>query len=152
MERARVYNSTNTNVGGWASSELNAFLNSRFYNAVPAQIKSLLKQVTVWSSIGNKLTDTSSSECYVTVPAAIEVSNESEVNKEPYTNEGSTISYMTSDDMRKRAYVDGDYASYWLRSPNASYTNYIYQVTANGELYGFSTAYTKSGILIEISF
>ena len=54
LERARVYNSSNTNVGGWASSELNDFLNSRFYNAVPAQIKSLLKQVTVSSSIGNK--------------------------------------------------------------------------------------------------
>ena len=80
------------------------------------------------------------------------MSNESEVNKEPYTNEGSTISYMTSDEMRKRAYIDGDYSSYWLRSPNAAYANYIYQVDENGKLYGFSNAYTKSGILIEISF
>ena len=152
LERARVFNSTNTNVGGWASSELNAFLNSRFYNAVPTQIKSLLKQVTVSSSIGNKSTEVSSSECYVTIPAAIEMSNESAVNKEPYTSEGSTISYMTSDSMRKRSYVDGDYAYYWLRSPNVAYASYIYQVDADGKLYGFANAYNTSGILIEISF
>ena len=59
---------------------------------------------------------------------------------------------MISDEKRKRAYVGGDYASYWLRSPNASYANYIYQVEATGALYGFANAYNKAGVLIEISF
>lgn len=152
LDNSRAYNATNTNVGGWASSALNTFLNERMYNAMPIQIKSLVKQVTVWSSIGNRSTEVSSSECYIAIPAVIEMSNESAVNREPYTNEGSTISYMTSGDMRKRAYVDGDYAYYWLRSPNASYASYIYQIDSNGALYGFANAYNEAGILIEISF
>lgn len=152
LDNGRAYNTTNTSVGGWANSKLNEFLNNRLYEAMPTQIKSLLKKVTVASSIGKLSTEISTSDCYITIPAAIEVSNESTINTEPYTNEGSTISYMISDEKRKRAYVGGDYASYWLRSPNASYANYIYQVEATGALYGFANAYNKAGVLIEISF
>lgn len=153
LERARQYNTSNTSVGGWASSPLNAFLNSRFYNAMPTQIKSLVKKVTVWSSIGNMSTEVSSSECYVAIPAIIELSNETEVNKEPYTNEGTTISYMTSNDMRKRAYVDGDYDNYWTRSPNVGYATYIYQIKSDGGVSGYNLANENGvGVLIEISF
>lgn len=152
LERARQYNTSNTSVGGWASSPLNTFLNNRLYNAMPIQIQSLVKQVTVWSSIGNMSTEVSSSQCYVVIPSAIEMSNETEVNKEPYTNEGTTISYMTSKDMRKRAYVDGDYSDYWLRSPNINYATYIYQIDKDGNLDGYNLANETAGILIEISF
>ena len=59
---------------------------------------------------------------------------------------------MTTDSMRKRAYDGGAYDSYWTRSPNHMYSNYVYQVDQNGQMYGFSTPYTQSGVLIEISF
>ena len=59
---------------------------------------------------------------------------------------------MTSNDARKRAAVDGDYTPYWTRSQNVSYTNYIYTVNEQGDLYGFNTAGTQNGVLIEISF
>lgn len=152
LERARAFNSNNTSVGGWATSELNAFLNSRLYNAVPTQVKSLLKRVTVSSSIGNKSTELSTSECYITIPAVIELTNDPAVNIEPYISEGSTISYMISPEMRKRAYADGDYANYWTRSPNVTYATYVYQINSNGEHYGYVIPYNESGILIEISF
>ena len=153
LEHNRSYNDESTNAGGWASSALNRYLNTRLYNSMPTQIKSLLKQVIVSSSIGSQSTEISSSNCYIAIPSAIEVSNESSINIEPYIYEGSTISYMTSNDMRKRAYIDGNYNYYWLRSPNIAYSNnYIYQVDADGKLYGFGTPKTKSGVLIEISF
>ena len=157
LDRARYYNSSQTTVGGWASSNLNSFLNSRFYNAIPAQIKALLKQVTVTSTIGGGSLEVSSSECYVYVPAISELSNAKTVfTQEPYTSEGTIISYMTSNEMRKRAYVDGEYANYWTRSPNYSatngYTNYIYQIDSSGADYGFVYANNTAGILIEISF
>lgn len=142
-------------IGGWAESSLNKFLNSRLYEAVPTQIKSLIKKVTVSSSIGNKSTETSDSQCYIYVPAAIEMSNESKINKVPYTSELTnpyTISYMINNETRKRAYADGNYTQYWLRSPNVEYANYIYTVNSSGEMYGYVNAPEMHGVLIELSF
>lgn len=155
LSRNSQFGTSYSYTGGWAESTLNTFLNSRLYEAVPTQIKSLIKRVTVTSSIGNKSTETTDSQCYIYIPSAIEMSNESQVNKEPYTSELTnpyTISYMTSADMRKRAYDGGDYAQYWLRSPNVEYANYIYTVNASGEMYGYVNAPETHGVLIELSF
>jgi len=152
LDRNRRYNANNSNVGGWASSALNAYLNGRLYNALPDQMKLLIKQVTVSSSVGQQSTEISTSECYITVPAVIEVTNDSTLNIDPYIYEGTTISYMISNDMRKRAYVDGNYGAYWLRSPNAGYANnYVYRVENDGSIYGFSNPSNSLGVLIEIS-
>ena len=149
LERDRRLTNTQSNAGGWATMQLNALLNKRLYNALPTQWRALIKKVTVSSSIGSKSTEISTSECYVTIPSCIEV--DSTMTTEPYINEGSSISYMTTNDMRKRAYDGGDYHAYWLRSPNISYTNYMYQVDADGNLYGYHYPNYTSGVLIEIS-
>lgn len=153
LAHSRQFNTTNSNTGGWRDSALNAFLNERMYNAMPSQMKSLLKKVIVSSSMGNQSLEVVTSDCYIAIPAAAEVSNANEVSVEPYIYEGSIISFMTSNDMRKRAYVDGAYNSYWLRSPNINYSSpYIYQVDANGALYGFGTTSSKTvGVVIMIS-
>ena len=78
--------------------------------------------------------------------------NENTVNIDPYIYEGSTISYMISSAVRRKAFADGTYYNYWTRSPNISYSNsYIYQIDQNGNLYGFGTPKTMSGVLIEFS-
>lgn len=138
------------NSGGWAASSLNTFLNGRFYNAIPTHIKSLIKRVAVKSSIGNSSMEVASSDCYVAIPALIEVSSSS---AEPFVSEGSP--YMTSDTQRKRSHSDGKYANYWLRSPNLhdrSPSAYVWQVTAAGATSGFNNVYNYAGVLIEISF
>ena len=58
---------------------------------------------------------------------------------------------MISNDMRKRAYHDGSYASYWLRSPSKD-NQYMLTVDSSGSVYGFTVASNKLGILIGISF
>lgn len=157
LDRRRKWNNTRTNTGGWAKSTLNSFLNNRLYNAMPMQTKAVLKKVTVQSSVGDGLSDISSSECYITIPSIIEVSNSSSYNKEPYISEmaiasGKTISYMTSRDNRKRAYDGGDYAEYWLRSPDVSYSRYIWTIDAYGDVSGYEYPDYSHGVLIEISF
>ena len=152
LDRNKKWNnidSGNTS-GGFGSSTLNTSLNNRLYNAIPNQIRSLIKQVKVPYSLGNKSTEVETSDCYITIPSCIEV--DSTMTNEPYINEGSAISYMTDNDSRKRAYNNGKVGSYWLRSPNASYANYVYQVNDSGKLYGFSTPSYDAGVLIEISF
>ena len=150
LGRTKKWNPTNINAGGWAESKLNTSLNTRLYNAMPTQIKELLKKVIVYSSIGNMSSELSSSNCYITIPSAIEV--DPTMNSEPYNSEGTSISYLSTNESRKRAFDGGDYAEYWLRSPNINYANYIYRVGADGQMQGITNATTNLGVLIEISF
>ena len=152
LDRRRAFNSNGSNNGGWTESDLNKFLNSRFYEAMPVKIKLLTKQVTVNSSIGQGSSELSASQCYVSIPAAIELNSSYDTNREPFVNEGETISYMTSNDARKRARIDGDYEYYWTRSQNVDYRNYVYTINELGDLYGFNTAGSQYGVLIEVSF
>lgn len=157
LGRTKKWNPTSTNTGGWASSALNTSLNTRLYNAMPIQIKQLLKKVIVKSNDGldndsaphyQEVTD---SNCYITVPALIEV--DSSKTTEPYNSEGIAISYMSNNTARKRAFDGGDYYAYWTRSPNVAYPNYVWSVDANGAVQGIQpTASTNAGVLIEISF
>ena len=159
LGRTKKWNTNNTNDGGWAKSELNKSLNTRLYNAMPTQIKSLLKQVIVYSNDGieNKsvtpveyYTEVTPSNCYITIPAIIEV--DPTMTSEPYNNEGSSISYLSTDDSRKRAFDGGDFNSYWLRSPSASFSNYVWRVDFDGDAEEITQASNNLGVLIEISF
>ena len=153
LSRTKKWNTTNTNAGGWAASALNSSLNNRLYNAMPVQIKALMKQVIVWSSVGQNSSELSSSDCYITIPAVVEV--DSSYSSEPYNSEGIAISYMSTNDARRRALNGREYNAYWTRSPAYSsngWLNYICRVDENGAVQQITNATTSLGVLIEISF
>ena len=162
LGRTKKWNVTDTNDGGWAESELNKSLNTRLYNAMPAQIKSLLKQVIVYSNDGIQntsvtpikyYTEITPSNCYITIPSLIEV--DPTKTSEPYISEGTTISYLNNNNSRKRAFDNGDYNDYWLRSPSAGFANYIWRVGADGSAsyqQEVTNARNELGVLIMISF
>lgn len=159
LGRTKRWNTTNTNDGGWAESELNKSLNTRLYSAMPTQIKLLMKQVIVYSNDGitntsatpnQYYTEVTPSNCYITIPAIIEV--DSSQNAEPFNSEGTAISYMSNNDARKRAFDGGDYNAYWLRSPSTGWANYIWRVESGGDTQAITNAQTELGVLIEISF
>lgn len=156
LGRTKKWNSSNTNDDGWAASELNTSLNTRLFNAMPVQIKQLLKRVIVKSNDGIDNTsaphyqEVTDSNCYITVPALIEV--DSSQTSEPYNSEGIAISYMSNNSARKRSFDNGDSFAYWTRTPNVGYPNYIWRVDENGAVQGISSASTNLGVLIEISF
>ena len=143
--------SSNTNSGGWAAAPLNLFLNSRFYSAIPIQWRGLIKRVIVTSTIGNASRETSTSDCYVYVPALIEV--DAAYDYEPYSYEGSTTSWMTSTTARLRAHRDQEgYSSYYTRSPNPDSSNgYMWYVGTDGTTAQWNWASTVRGIIIEFS-
>ena len=157
LDRTMKWNTSSTNDGGWNHSALNAALNTRLYNAMPTQIKLLLKQVIVKSNdgIGSSdpyYTEVTSSDCYITIPALVEVDSAYEA-LEPYASEGLRISYMSTNDARKRAFDGGEYYDYWTRSPNASFANYVWSVSKSGAAQGITpTPNQNAGVLIEISF
>ena len=173
LSRAKKWNETKTNDGGWAASSLNRYLNTRLYNAIPIQIRSLLKQVIVYSNDGIKNTTVSPAQeytevlpanCYIAIPSLIEV--DPTQTTEPYNSEGTTISFLNSNDSRIRrresfsGYIDGtvdDYQAYWLRSPapiiySSNYTDYVWRVEPTGVTQGVTSPNTEYGILIMISF
>lgn len=163
----KPYNVGGGNSGGWAESDANEFLNTRFYGAIPYQIRSLMKKVSVTSTVGdNNSTDTSSSGCYVTLPALYDVNNDPGNNiyiSEVYDPNG-TIAFMTGETLkdtepektnRRRAYEDGTYGRYLLRSPSFNTgwtTTYCWTVDENGVCQQVSSTNTAYGLLIEISF
>jgi len=150
LGRNKVWNTANTNSGGWANSAINSSLNNRLYKAIPTQIRSLVKQCRVPASVGDKSTEIVTSDCYIAIPSVFEV--DPTMSTEPYVNEGTTISYMTTNDARIRKYDDGTAGNYWTRSANVAYSNYVFRVNADGSLYGYSSPNYEAGVLIEISF
>lgn len=154
----KKYNNTDTVVGGWATSALNAFLNTRFYDAMPSQIKAIIKKVSVSSQIGNQTNTTSSSGCFVNIPSAYDVDTSQLQYKNELYNNNSTINYMISNNARIRSYEGGGVGDYWLRTPDIRYNRYPMYVDSDGNsaqnagaVYSFTAANTNLGVLIEIS-
>lgn len=142
-------NATSSNAGGWAAMNLNSFLNERFYKAIPMQWRQLIKQVKIQSSNGQKSTETSTSNCYIAIPAVYEV--DGSMNFEPYSYEGAPIPFITSDATRLRKTADDVAVSYWLRSPNVMSNTYFYGVNADGSLSGYKYANGESYVAIILS-
>lgn len=87
-------NTSNTNVGGWEECRMRTFLNSRLKEALPTVWQSMLKQVKINASAGNKSSEIVISEDYIYLPCTTEMSNNT---SEPYASEGTYISWFTSD-------------------------------------------------------
>lgn len=162
--KGKYNSSSNDNAGGWAECELNKFLNSRFYNAIPYQIKALMKKVSVKSTIGDNSITTSSSGCFVNIPALYDVYDDaSDEYKAELYEFANTIDYFTgltnsTDEQtnRIRMYADGNEGvQYWLRSPSIgswATSRYCYSIDKTGRPQEVTGTNTKHGILIEISF
>ena len=150
LGRTKRWGASNSNAGGWARSELNTSLNTRLYNAIPIQIRQLIKNVIVKSTTGLMSAEVSNSNCYITIPALIEL--DPSKTSDGYISEGDSISYLSTNASRKRSFDGGNYNAYWTRSPNIGYSTYIWSVDENGETKGINNATTNLGVLIEMSF
>ena len=149
IDRTSSISNQSDNSGGWAKATLNKYMNERMYQAIEPRWRQLIKQVKIPSSIGGKSTELSYSDCYLTIPALIEVAPHE--TSEPYINEGAAISYMSSNEARIRTFDGGDAHAYWTRSPNIAYTGYFCKINELGEVYKFTTPSTPEGILVQFS-
>lgn len=125
-----VMHTSTANSGGWANYYLNRYLNSRVYEAFPYKWRQLMKQVKVKSSIGDRLTELSSSDCYIFVPSVSEV--DPGVTQEPYVSEGTPIKHFSFNTSRICYTTDGTAVQYWTRSPSVGHTNYVYRINTAG--------------------
>ena len=149
LSNKMVYNGSTTNVGGWAEASLNLFLNTRFYEAIPVEWRQIIKEVKVPSTIGGMSHEVSTSNCYIAIPAAVEL--DAGMQYEPYSFEGEPITYIVSAATRQRKFVDGTAGEYHTRTPHADYDTYIYSVDKDGYLSGYNYGLYDKGILIMLS-
>ena len=122
------------NEGGWAEFELNDYLNDRVIVAFQDDWKQLFKQVRVRSTVGNKSTSTSYSDCFIFVPSISELfgADTGEFKVEPFTVEGTAISHFVGDKSRICCDANGNPVRYWTRSPSLAWDDYVYSVTVTG--------------------
>lgn len=124
--RAHRMNDTNTNAGGWDECDMRSFLNSRVYKAFPTVWRSLIKQVNISASAGSQSHDILTSRDYIYLPAYGEVSTQT---SSPYVNEGTAISWFTSNPTRCKfkGVIIPDDATYFTANtdPSALTTNAV---------------------------
>ena len=135
MNSTRRMNATNTNTGGWASTELRGFLNNTLFPELPRHWQSMIKSVQVMSSAGNQSSNITTSNDKLFLLSSAEVGfSTSEV---PYKNEvdaGSEnltfpVFVTNTDRVRKTFNGEGTAGSWWLRSPNSGQSTsfqYVY--------------------------
>lgn len=118
-DRFRQMNSSGTNVGGWDACQMRSFLNLRMPEAFPTVWKSMLKQVKISASEGNKSSTILNSNDYFYLPCLREMGGSSE---SPYNSEGSHISWFTSDIRRAkfRGMVIPDDVTYYTDASDPS--------------------------------
>lgn len=137
-------NSSNTNVGGYASSAGKTTLDGDIYNSLPTEITNRIKAVKKKTSAGNKSTTIN------TTSEKLFLFSESEIfGTKTYStgDEGEQYEYFkTSANRIKKLGDDGSANYWWGRSPYASYTTGFCFVGSSGNAnsgnapnsYGFS--------------
>ena len=143
-DRLRVMNSTATNVGGWDACQMRTFINARMPDALPTVWRTMLKQVKISASEGNKSSNILLSDDYFYIPAYVEMGG----SGTPYISEGSAISWFTSDIRRAkfRGMFIPDDATYYtdasdpsLVSSNNVTSGDVWKQNGNGTCYIYAT-------------
>lgn len=107
-------NVDNVNAGGWGGNtsteakyqaSMHYFMQHKFYPAIPDEIRSLIVQVKVPSTEGNRSTNVTNYDSYVYIPCYREAIDNNETKNSPYVSEGSFIGWNTTQ-MRRVCFRD----------------------------------------------
>lgn len=145
LAESKVMNSSSTNAGGWANSQMYAYLQGTVWDWIPDEWKMIITPVVKKSTEGSKSTNILSSTDNLFIPSISEVDS-SYKTQTPYSEEGTTYPIFTNSTSRKKFKVGSTSATYWwLRSPYATSTGNFWFVTNNGAT-GNNSAYYSYGV------
>lgn len=122
-------NSTNTSAGGWGACPRRKWCNNIFFNALPVELRNLIKTVNKKTTAGNQSTTIETTQDKIFLTSAIE--NGLRTTNAGYMDEGTTYEYYQTASNRVKK-VNGSAYYWWERSPHLadSYTFCI--VYSNG--------------------
>lgn len=145
MANTRQMNTSNTNVGGFTGSAMYSYLNTTLYNQLPADLRSVIKQVNKKTSAGNTSTTVNADAMRLWLPSLNEV-----YGSHSYSwcsnNEGSKYSIFTNDASRIKNMSNGSGSArwWWLRSPRLSSSTYFCGVNGYGSV-GYNDDASNAG-------
>jgi hypothetical protein len=102
-------NVDNVNAGGWGGNtsteakyqaSMHYFMQNKFYPGIPDEISSLIVQVKVPSTTGSQSSNIANYDSYVYIPCYREMADNNDTKNAPYSNEGSFISWNTTNQRR----------------------------------------------------
>ncbi len=105
-------NEAKTNEGGWADSDLRAWLQGDFYSLLPAELQSAIVVVDKTYMIAN--TENGTCQDSLWIPSSREVTSDTTKEKT-----GATYSSYITSEMIKKSDLDGVKTNWWLRTTNA---------------------------------
>ena len=126
-------NSTNTNVGGWASCARRTWCNNVFYNALPSYFKSLVKPVDKLTSAGNQSSIINTDSDYCFLLSEIEIFGSVTYSKAGEGSQYAWFANATANRYKLPKWDSNATSGYWWgRSPNGSTSNHFCSVNSLG--------------------
>ena len=135
----RKWNSSNVN--DYANSTIHSYLNSTFFAMFDSNIQKAIKQVKIpyrknGGSGGTDQSGANGLSCKIFLLSGYEVGWTSSDNQY-FPQDGTKLSYFesgtgTSANNKRIAKLNGSASLWWLRSPYASYTYYVWFVRSDG--------------------
>lgn len=129
-------NSSNTNSGGFPSSALCSALNGSIYNALPSDLKAVIKTAYKWYGTGNSSSNGKWSGHKLWLPLTFEMFGESSYSPATERTTGNARQYPIFTDnasrIKKMNNGGGSASYYWLASPYASSSGIFCAVGGGG--------------------
>ena len=129
-------NSDDTNNGGFLSSSLRSTLNGSIYNALPSDLKAVIKTAYKWYGTGNNTTNGKWSGHKLWLPLIFEMFGESNYSPATEHTTGNARQYPIFTDnasrIKKMNNGGGSAQWYWLASPRASDSTSFCSVYSDG--------------------
>ena len=143
-------NSSNTNSGGFPSSALCSTLNGSIYNALPSDLKAVIKTAYKWYGTGNSTTNGKWSGHKLWLPLTFEMFGESSYSPTTERTTGNARQYPIFTDnasrIKKMNNGGGSAQWYWVASPNASDSDRFCGVNGGGSSGSTGTAGGSNGV------
>ena len=142
-------NNRDTNNGGFPSSSLCSTLNGSIYNALPSDLKTVIKTAYKWYGTGNDTTNGKWSGHKLWLPLTFEMFGESNYPPATERTTGNARQYPIFTDnasrIKKMNNGGGSAQWYWLASPYAAYATYFCAVSGDGSS-NYSSASNSYGV------
>lgn len=140
----QMNSSSNTNNGGFSSSPLRSTLNDSIYNALPSDLKAVIKTAYKWYGTGKNTTNGKWSGHKLWLPLAFEMFGESIYSPATEHTTGNARQYPiftnNASRIKKMNNGGGSAAYYWLASPSAATSTNFCGVGGNGSNYSYDAS------------
>lgn len=142
-------NRTNTNVGGWGSSDMRLTHLPSILALMPAAVQSGIREVNKLTSAGNRLSDIVTKQDKLFLLSEIEIFGSVRHSK---SGEGTQYDYYKAGNSRMKKY-NGIAIPWRERSPMGSTSSYFCIVGSNGDAsYTIANATTNVGVAFAFCF